>query len=353
MKSPISRIASGIRNQRQGDRQARAPTYQRRPRGTSQTGCRPRPRAGGGGRGETPDPATDRAASSARRGDALANGLRHTRSSTNTVESAQRRPAVQPRRQPRPRSTAVDEPIRRGGRALGLHARGIGPQPVREQRHRHAVRLSLRGALEQLADPRRRILALLREPRQLVAEHDAAEGRVQRRRPDRVDPGRPVAPPLGLPEQPGQLLRPILQLPDDRSHALVVGLEPAGEQAERAVVGDVREPADGRRQLAHHGRRAADTAARRAGAACRSPSAGAAGWPWTARRRGRAPGPAAGRGRRPRAPGPPRATRRACPRWRADPAAPSTTRHRRSRPASGARPGPARTPRASRGRRRR
>ena len=57
---------------------------------------------------------------------------------THAVESASGASRLRSDAEPRPRSIAVDEPLRRRGRALRLHAPGIGPQPVREQRHRHA-----------------------------------------------------------------------------------------------------------------------------------------------------------------------------------------------------------------------
>ena len=166
-------------------------------------------------------------------------------------------------------------------------------------------------------------------------------------------PGAAVPPPLGLAQQPGQLLRPVLELGDDLADALVVRLEPPGEQLQRPGLGDARQPADGRRQLAHAERRGR---VRRLGRQeplvdrpARRQPAGHGRLAGGVELAGEAQGEVGDRAL------PAVAERRDAHarRWPADPAAPSPTRHRRSRPASGARPGPARTPRASRGRRRR
>ena len=150
MTSPSSRSASAIVSQRHGDRQARAPMYQCRPRGTSQTGRRPGSAGAGGSRRRA------RPAHRDRRRRSFAQPVAPQRAHDPRGRVGRRRLAVQARREPRPRPVGVDEPLRRRGRPLRLHARGIGPQPVREQRDRDALALPLRGALEQLADPRRR-----------------------------------------------------------------------------------------------------------------------------------------------------------------------------------------------------
>ena len=211
------------------------------------------------------------------------------------------------------------------------HRTAASPRAARPTR---PSRLPLRGALEQLADPRRGIVALLRELGQLVAEHDAPERRVQLRGPDRVDPRRArrasAAASRSSRDSSG---RPVLELRDDRAHALVVGLEPPGEQPERPVVETFASPrtAGGTWPMASDGRRV-----RRLGRQQPRSIVPPRRQPAGHRRlagRVELPGQPQGEvGDRPLPPLPERRDR-ASPRWPADRRARSTTRRRRSRPA--------------------
>ena len=250
MTRPSSRTASASVSQRHGDRQARAPTYQRRPRGSSHTGRRPGPAAAEAGAGGAPgDPSAGSRRRARGRLAGPAPGHRVQRP-TRTRRWAVPRAAAPRRAAPRVDGLRRAAPPPRPGPSAprAKHRTAASPRaatptrrpPVAPRRSRAARRRATRDRR-----PPRRAWAARRRTRCPRAPRPASPRRSgrSRARPSR----RRSASRSSLASSAGRSSSSPMTAP----HALVVRLEPAGQQLERAVVGDARQPADGRRQLAH------------------------------------------------------------------------------------------------------